>query len=173
MERRESETKKPKSFLIESNCKINEIRGNGEIEFKPSDDPTLLNVLVYQKVSPLIFYLDINDPRFWIIHTTEYSGVMSKVIRQLVLANNSKLDFPWLSSDSLQVVRSLGKDTGFRLWFEQQLKAEDEATKLKVMFWGKNVPEFLDGLKKIREDAISLSSVGLDFVQKTGLFVKT
>lgn len=175
--------KKPKSFIIESNMGDN-LAFNTEAPTKASifntDDSSLkkLNITAENR-EPLLMYLDTSDKRFWIIHSLHSSSMSEKAILDLVSYNPSLLDFPWLSSTSLQQISKLGKETGFSLKFENQFLEkndetyEDKLQKVSMRFWGGQSNEIINDLKnnpKIRQ-GISLSSVGIKYRTESG-FIK-
>lgn len=175
--------KKPKSFIIESNMN-NGIIFNNEASTKAqifdTEDSTLKKLkITLENQDSLLMYLDISDKRFWVVHSLHGSSISESAIFNLVTINPSQLDFPWLSSASLEKIGMLGKETGFNLKFENQfLEMKDEGyeeklQKISMRFWGGQASEIISDLRsnpKISQ-GIALSGIGLKYITESG-FIK-
>ena len=121
--------KKPKSFIVESNLgesiKFNEDTPLN-IKITETKDKSLKLLFVKSEKEGANFYLDINDKRFWVLHSIGPADVANRLINKLVMFNPSRLDFPWFSSNSLERTSKLGKETGFSLKFINQFINESD-----------------------------------------------
>ena len=175
--------KKPKSFIIESNLGKS-ILFHKEIPLQinlinTKDDSLKLLTLKSEKLNAN-YYLDINDKRFWILHSIDSSNVAGNLIHKFVTLNHSNLDFPWLSSNSLEKASQLGKETGFSLRFnnkfitESDENYEDKLQKISMRFWGGQSLNVINNLRKDSNinQGISLSTIGLKYRTDMG-FVKS
>jgi len=164
---------KPKSFIIESNIKVEDALNNGEWTIKRTKDTDLLILRYRGKIE---FFLDILDKRFWIFHSLSPSNTVSEILKSLVMKNNSKLDFIWLSSTILEKIVTLGKQTAFGLKFDNKFikDEEKEIEHVSMRFWGGPAKEIINDLKnnpRIKQ-AVTLSNIGLKYSPTENLFIK-
>lgn len=164
---------KPKSFIIESNVEVKKALNNGWWAIKETNDKDLLR-LVHK--SNTEFFLDTLDKRFWIFHSLGPSDLVTKIIYSLVVKNNSKLDFIWLSSGFLEELREWGKQTAFGLKFNNKFLKNDETEieQVSMRFWGGPAKEIIDDLRgndNIKQ-AIALSNLGLKYSPSGKGYVK-
>lgn len=153
---------KPKTYIIESNSKLKDLVTNG-YELTPSNDPSLWNILARSSrdKSQFYLYLDMLDPRFWVVHSTYFADQTDAVMSSLVLGNSSKLDFAWFSSDTLLEISQNRVTTGFGINYTNLFASKGEGYGLSARVWGRQIPEVLRGLRKIDQirSQLSISSV--------------
>ena len=77
------------------------------IQVSESEDETLFNI-VHGKD---IYYLDISDPRFWIIHTLALSTKADKLRAELI-KSSPFLDSAWLPAEFLEKIATFGHFRG-------------------------------------------------------------
>jgi len=153
--------KKIKTYIIESNIstpeKIAHLPKYSVI--KPTDNSNLkiihlpdIPIKKSNKEKQLI-YLDSSDPRFWLLHTNVGSKKMQAFVDELVLKNNSQLDFSWFASNFLENNCAIGQGEGFGLKYENSFLADtnslDEGPlrRFSMLFWGGRPSDVLKGLK--------------------------
>ena len=175
--------KKPKSFIIESNIQ-QEVMFNKEtpvISFVSNTEDSTLKILkLSQENENAVYYLDLSDRRFWILHTLDSSNIAGKLISKLVTFNPSFLDYPWFSSKSLEEIGKLGKETGFSLKFDNKFlkptdnSYEEKLQKISMRFWGGQSNKVINNLRKDENitQGVSLSALGLKYNTDTG-FIKS
>jgi hypothetical protein len=166
----EDKSLKPKTYLIESNSSLKNIAGNG-FELVPSEDNTLWNLVGHSYSSmPFFMYLDTLDPRYWVMHSVFYARESDAVIDSLVSKNETRLDYSWLSSDTLQNLGMERVATGFGISYSDIFTSGDEKSALAARVWGKEIPSVLAGLRNIShiKNQISLSSIAIKYITSAG-----
>lgn len=175
--------RRPKSYIIESNIgKDVNINKNIPLNVSINDtDDSLLKIFkIESEVEHCLFYLDMSDPRFWFLHSVDSSSITDRLIGHLVNYNPSFLDFPWFSSDNLEKISKLGKETGFNLKFDNKfIKKTDESydnklQQISMRFWGGHSIKVIQNLKQDNnlKQGIALSALGLKYKTDAG-FIKT
>jgi len=161
--------KKLKSYLIESNIgQVNSdsIKGLFGIENTEDSSLKILKAQISEKTI-LKFYLDIDDNRFWKLHSLYDSTITEQVIRKLVEQNGSNLDFVWMCSTLLEKYMGYGENTGFGIKFKNKFIKEDNEEIMKdvsMRFWGGGAKEVVDDLRNNPrlKRGINLSAIGLN-----------
>jgi hypothetical protein len=169
--------KKLKTYLIESNIShvsSDSVKGFG-IENTEDSSLKILKAKLNEK-TVLKFYLDVDDSRFWKLHSLYDSSITERIITQLVMQNHSKLDFVWMCSTLLEKYMRYGKNTGFGIKFKNAFikKDNDEIMKdVSMRFWGGGAKEVVDDLRNNPrlKQGINLSAIGLNH-QIEGGFAK-
>ncbi len=171
--------KKPKSFIIESNLRES-IKFNEDtplnIKITETKDKSLKLLSLKSEKESASYYLDINDKRFWILHSVGTADVANKLVNKLVTFNPSRLDFPWFSSNSLERTNRLGKETGFTLKFVNQFinesdeNYEDKLQNISMRFWGGQSLKVINNLRSDPniKQGIALSTIGLKYKTDLG-----
>lgn len=159
---------KLKTYVIESNISdINSQSLNGQFKVINTSDKSLkILKTAFNGKSPLSFYLDVSDSRFWKLHSLYDSKITEDMIRKIVESNNSKLDYLWLSSNLLEKYMKLGKNNGFGVKFKNQFSNEENEEEIKnisMRFWGGGAKDVIDDLKLNPRlvKGISISSIGI------------
>ncbi len=167
--------KKLKTYIIESNIQnVNSESINGFFSIQNTSDPTLkiLQARLNEK-SLLNFYLDIDDKRFWKLHSFYDSKTTHHIIKKLVENNGSNLDYLWLASSLLEKYMGFGRNTGFGIKFQNKfnIKDDDEVMKdVSMRFWGGGAKEVITDLRENPrlKQGVSLSAIGLNYSVEEG-----
>ncbi len=142
--------KKIKTYIIESNIdapeKISYTPKNTVI--KKTDNPNLKIIylpeihLKKSRTEKQLIYLDSSDPRFWLLHTNVGSTRMRGFVNELVIRNNSQLDFAWFASNFLENKCDIGIGEGFGLKYQNSflngsdLMEDGPIRRFSMLFWG-------------------------------------
>jgi len=172
-EQAEQHRKRTKSQILETNVSFDEYarRSKTDFDYVKTDDSTLWNV---RHSDGIIGYLDISNPRLWIFHSIGPAEDMNEQIKRLVSEDGSMLDFPWLSSGSLERVGSFGKiGAGFNLKYRnrfEDLKGERPVEDMTMRFWGSAAFELIEHIKRNERirDGLSLSGIGVMYEIENG-----
>lgn len=128
-----------------------------------SDEDTLFNILHGKD----IYYLDVSDPRFWIMHTLALS-IRADKLRSNFIKVSPFLDNAWLPSQMLEKMAGFGLFKGFGAVHDETpfVKEGTEETEVEAMhlrLWGGSAAAVLEALRKSRvfPHSLALSSVRL------------
>jgi len=165
-EEAEEARKRTKSQILEANVSFEDyvVSTRDAFEFARSEDSTLWNIMFH---GSLAGYLDIANPRLWILHSIGAAKEMNENVRNMTEKDNSMIDLPWLSSNSLQTIGAFGKTSaGFSLKYRNRfLEAgtEIDVEDMTMRFWGSAALELIEQLKKNKriEGGLSLNGIGL------------
>jgi hypothetical protein len=165
-EEEEESRKRTKSQLLEANVSFQDyVQTSRDLfEFVETEDSTLWNV---QSQGTLVGYLDIANPRLWILHSIGAATDMNDKVRNMTERDGSMIDLPWLPSNSLERIGSFGKTgAGFNLRYKNrfpELGTETDVEDMTMRFWGSAALELIEQLKKNKriEGGLSLSGIGL------------
>ena len=172
----EQDTGLLKSFLIEAHPGRDKLPSHDEVFsflqnlgeqthclIMESEEETLFNVMRGKDT----YYIDISDPRFWIMHTLALSLRADKLRNDFVKVSPA-LDKAWLPSQMLEKVASFGLFKGFGAIHDETpfLKEGAEETDVETMhlrLWGGSAAAVLDALRKsgVFPHSMALSSVRL------------
>lgn len=166
-----------KSYLIEAHAaSIDESRHEEIFNFLQSlaqhtrsqvfesEDETLFNILHGKD----IYYLDVSDPRFWIMHTLALSVRADKLRSEFIKAS-PLLDNAWLPSQMLEAIAHFGHFRGFGAIHDETpfIKdgAEAEVETMHLRLWGGSAATVLEGLREsgVFPHSLALSSVRLKY----------
>lgn len=172
-EQAEQHRKRTKSQILETNVSFDEYvrRSKANFDYIKTDDSTLWNI---RYSDGIIGYLDISNPRLWIFHSIGPAEDMNEQIKQIVSEDGSMLDFPWLSSTSLERIGGFGKvGAGFNLKYRnrfEDLKGERSVEDMTMRFWGSAAFELIEHIKKNEriKDGLSLSGIGVMYEIENG-----
>lgn len=149
--------KKIKTYILESNISSAEniTHFPKYAKIKSTDNPNLkIFYLGFRhQLESEIAYLDSSDSRFWLLHSSTGSKNIQQFVNELVLANNSQLDFAWFASNFLENKCAIGIGEGFGLKYENSFiengNSIDENTlrRFSMLFWGGRPTDVLTGLK--------------------------
>jgi hypothetical protein len=174
----EQDTGLLKSFLIEAHPAIDKTPNHDEVssflrklaeethcQVMESDDETLFNVLHGRD----IYYLDVSDTRFWIMHTLALS-IRADKLRNNFIRVSPFLDNAWIPSQMLEKMTSLGLFKGFGAVHDETpfIKEGTEETEVETMhlrLWGGSAASVLEALRKsgVFPHSLALSSVRLKY----------
>jgi len=161
-----------KTYVIESNLdsiallqKVDEF----QIKIERTKDETLYIMKVQKDGKPhSTFYVDISDPRFWILHTLSRSERTDQFISKFVFAISNNLDFPWFDTYFLEDLVKNGIFRGFTLKFEEKIMDDEKipVKSLSMRLWGEAASRILDVLRRDvnLKYSTALSGVGLKHI---------
>lgn len=75
------------------------------------------------------FFVDVLDPRFWLLHTTSPAGWSQSVLRSVV-ARNRNVDWCWLTLDRVEGLRHRGQERWFKADFRGPTCCRRKASKV-------------------------------------------
>ena len=109
------------------------------------------------------FFVDMLDPRFWLMHTTSPAGWSKSVLRSVV-ARNRNVDWCWLTLDRVEALRHRGQER----WFKADFKGSDllpsdgvKGRRLKVQLEGDDPDDLQALLRERYRSSTALTSVAL------------
>jgi len=161
-----------KTYLIESNIPINalhEIYQNElTISIERTEDETLYIVSITKDNKKTEFYVDISDPRFWILHSVSKSSLTDTFVRKLVTPIMSHLDHPWLDKKFLDYVKAKNADytRGIGIQYKYGKIFPDEENGMEyftMRAWGslsENILKEIEKNEKLRH-TLAVTSIGI------------
>lgn len=109
------------------------------------------------------FFVDMLDPRFWLMHTTSPASWSKSMLRSLV-ARNRNVDWCWLTLDRVEALRHRGQER----WFKADFKGSDllppdgvRGRRLKVQLEGDDPDDLQALLLDHYPSSTALTSVAL------------
>jgi len=144
---------------------LQDLKEHLRIQVLESEDETLFNV-VHGKD---IYYLDVSDSRFWIMHTLALSTKADK-LRNNLMKMSPFLDSAWLPTEFLERITEFGHFRGFGAIHDETLfmteEAEDtEVETMHLRLWGGSASTVLKSLRNSGAfpHSLALSSVRLKY----------
>lgn len=118
-----------------------------------TEDPTLVRAQAIVDERQMEIFVDIAEPRYWVLHSMAPSGDLGRLIDRW--AGHSRLDKAWLPADLLESLSGLGAFRGLGLSYDRrpidgEAAEDDEETPisfLKVQLWGNQAAAVLDVLR--------------------------
>jgi len=167
-----------KSYFVEGHIDLNDKSPHDEIltflqqlteyiqiQVFESEDETLFNIARGKD----IYYVDISNPRFWIIHTLALSTRADK-LRNDLIKSSPFLDNAWLPAQFLEKVAKFGHFRGFGAVHDEtplmiDKTAETEVESMHLRLWGGSAATVLESLRSSRalRHSFALSSVRLKY----------
>lgn len=115
-----------------------------DVGIEPTDDPSLFlmrtTVLQEGREEEVGFWVDLANPRFWLLHGKMNAVPAATALRRFV-GHSPRLDTAWLPRNQLRAVQTVFRPFGFRLGFDERpfygrevemLKLEEPTHKLNV-----------------------------------------
>ncbi|NIQ82609.1 MAG: hypothetical protein GTN93_31935, partial [Anaerolineae bacterium] len=120
------------------------------------------------------YYLDVQDPRYWMLHTLALARDSDDLVRKWI-SGNSRLDSAWFPMQFLDSIRRLGQFKGYggRFSNEPFERDEDKQHKVSMKLWGDLAAEVLAVLVRTKplDKMFCLSSVRLKSTLEDEAFV--
>ena len=164
-----------KSLIIESNSTLEDIKTEDNIQFIPTREDSIRIIKIIRNDKTTYSYLDLLDSRFWILYSLDTSIDIKKEVKGVIEKNNSRLDYTWLSSDSLQVLSCNYQKTSFSMRFYNSFSNENiPLKKLSIRLWAEDSEEIIKNL--FNNEYIGLGACLSNVESKqtnNGKFVKT
>jgi len=169
----EETMKLTKSQILESNLPFENYVARHErpFTFSRTEDSTLWNVISNNSI---VGYLDISNPRLWILHSIGYAKEMKSLVYEMTAGDGSMIDFPWFASDSLDHIGHFGETgAGFSLKYRNEFVKSGQDSDVEDMtmrFWGAAALELIDQLRRSEriKAGLSLSGIGLSHKIENG-----
>lgn len=134
----------PADSLQTASRMLSEGGERADVKVQETDDPSLFllmaTVLNEGQEEEVGFWVDVANPRFWLLHTKTNASPAGTALRRLV-GHSPRLDTAWLPRNQLRSVQSRFKPFGFRLGFDERpfyrrevdmLELEEPTHKLNV-----------------------------------------
>lgn len=109
------------------------------------------------------FFVDMLDPRFWLLHTTSAAAWSRSVLRGVV-SRNRNIDWCWLTLDRVEELRKRGQERWFKADFRGSDLLPSEGTRgrrLKVQLEGDDPQDLQSILRRHYGSSTALTSVAL------------
>src|SRR5262249_17715817 len=117
----------------------------------PAEESLLYTVSIRLREEHVFLYLDLANPRFWLLHSIAASTSLDPIIRRL--ATSVVLDRVWLAADFLEGVSQLGSFRGLGLDYDRtafsslEMEEHEAALQLKMQLWGNKARDILGMLR--------------------------
>jgi hypothetical protein len=176
----EPDTSLVKTYLVEShlpedvsvtdleafinNLSTTRLPRNRRIRIKQSADRTLYWLTATVNREPVTIYLDVSNPRFWLLHSANRSISLDWLLDRLIKDQNT-LDRGWLWPELLErlstrgVFRGLGLDYDRRVIPDIDFESPESVEYLKLQLWGMQASQVFRVLREAFPQATTLSKV--------------
>lgn len=165
-----------KALIIESNSPITEIKPDPNIMFLPTSEEEIKLLQITRKNAITYSYLDMLDPRFWILYSLDTSEDIKREVRHLIVKNNSRLDYAWFSSSLLRNISSRYSKTSFSMRFHNTFENENiPMKKLAIRLWAEDASQIIENLmtNEYIGKGACISNIEIVHKSRPDSFVKT
>lgn len=165
-----------KALIIESNSPIESVTPDPNILFLPTSEDEIKLLQITRRNSISYSYLDMLDPRFWILYSLDTSEEIKREVKNLILKNNSRLDYAWFSSTMLQKISSRYSKTSFSMKFQNTFDNENiPMKKLAIRLWAEDASEIIKNLlaNEYIGRAACISNIEIEHRSRPDSYVKT
>jgi len=137
---------------------------NRRIRVDQSKDRTLYWLSTTIEREPVVVYLDISNPRFWILHSANRSTSLDWLVDRLIKDQNT-LDRGWLWPELLESSSSKGSFRGLALDYDRRpipdidFESPESVEYLKLQLWGMQANRVFHILRQSFPQATTLSKV--------------
>ncbi len=136
-----------KALIIESNSPLETLHREPNVLFIPTEDPNIYLVRIDRTGQITFSYLDTLDPRFWTLYSLDKSQEIKTEVNRFIQKNNSRLDYAWFSSSSLQAISSRYSKTSFTMKFLNSFNNENIPMKrLSIRLWAEDASDIMGNL---------------------------
>jgi hypothetical protein len=159
---------------------LNEGGERAEATVRETDDPSLFlmlaTVLTEGQEEEVGFWIDVANPRFWLLHTKTNASPAAVALRRLV-GHTPRLDTAWLPRNQLRSVQSSFRPFGFRLGFDERpfyrsevdmLELEEPTHKLNVEHAGVGAEGIYELLETNELTRRAMAVAEVSFWRQTG-----
>ena len=135
-----------------------------QIRVSQSTDRTLYWLSTTIEREPVTVYLDVSNPRFWILHSANRSTSLDWLLDRLIKDQNT-LDRGWLWPELLESLSSKGSCRGLSLDYDRRpvpdidFESTESVEYLKLQLWGMQANRVFHVLREAFPEATSLSKV--------------
>jgi hypothetical protein len=137
---------------------------NRRLKVSKGTDPTLYWLSTTIEREPMVVYIDVSNPRFWILHSANRSTSLDWLIDRLIKDQNT-LDRGWLWPELLESLsfkgsfRGLGLDYDRRLIPDIDFESPESVEYLKLQLWGMQANRVFHILQQSFPEATTLSKI--------------
>ena len=150
----ESSSRQPAKDLALNIFKDRGVLSSATLRIYESDDPELLTIEADTGRGDIVGYLDISNPRFWLLHSMSSSHALSGFMGG-TFARETELDKAWMPSQLLDRLSGLGPLRGLGLAFDRRVLADVDFDSpdapvevLKMQLWGGSARQVLRALQE-------------------------
>ncbi|HSU15651.1 hypothetical protein [Longimicrobium sp.] len=118
-----------------------------------SDDAELFTIQGHSGKRSLTAYLDVSNPRFWLLHSMSSSQALGPFVSAMFSAG-TELDRAWMPSQLLEKLSSIGPLRGLGLAYDRRVlrdvdfdTPEAPIEVLRMQFWGSSARQVLGALR--------------------------
>ncbi len=137
--------------------------------------PVVADVVINRRRENVLAYVDLSDPRFWLVHSMATSNATDFLIDRAVAAG-PELDRAWLPANLLEAATRLGSFRGLNLSYDRReipdidFGEPDAVEFLKMQLWGPVAATILEILRdqKVLRNQTTLSKVKVKFWLERG-----
>jgi len=131
-------------------------------------DPTLYLLSTVVDRERVILYVDVSNPRFWILHSVNKSTALDWVLDR-VTKEVDQLDRGWLWPELLQELSTKGSFRGLGLDYDRRIvpdidfESPESVEYLKLQLWGMQASKVLEVLQSSFPHATTLAKVKVKY----------
>ncbi|MDQ3690974.1 MAG: hypothetical protein M3406_13265 [Chloroflexota bacterium] len=137
--------------------------------------PVLAEVVINRRREDVLAYVDLSDPRFWLVHSMASSNATDFFIDRAVAAG-PELDRAWLPANLLEAATRLGSFRGLNLSYDRREIPDIDFTEpntvefLKMQLWGPVAATILEILRDqdVLRNQTTLSKVKVKYWLERG-----
>jgi hypothetical protein len=147
-----------------SNLSTTRLPRNRRLKIGKGTDPTLYWLSTTIKKEPVVVYIDVSNPRFWILHSANRSTSLDQLIDRIIKDQNT-LDRGWLWPELLEELalkgsfRGLGLDYDRRMIPDIDFESPESVEYLKLQLWGMQADRVFRILQQSFPEATTLSKI--------------
>lgn len=137
---------------------------NRRLKVSKGVDPTLYLLSTTIDREPVVLYVDVSNPRFWMLHSANRSVSLDRLIDRLI-KDRSSLDRGWIWPELLESLASKGSFRGLGLDYDRRLipdidfESAESVEYLKLQLWGMQANKVFRILQQSFPEATTLSKV--------------
>ena len=158
---------KVKSYLIESNSRIEDIEFSKLVRVEELDDKNLYGMTVknQNQKKPIKLFADTTDARFWTVYSFDKSQESDSRISHIVNHSFNRLDYLWFSNEFLTRIREMGSLKEISASFHDEISEEREdisSPDYSLRIWGQSGSEVYNIIKEHPSFRNSSTLTGLE-----------
>lgn len=137
-------------------------------KIEPTNDSTLFHLSTIIDNEPIIIYIDVSNPRFWVMHSTNKSTALDWLLDRLI-KEKQLLDRAWIWPELLKQLSNRGSFRGLGLDYDRRVMPDvDFETKkvveyMKMQLWGMQAEEVLKVLSDKFPQVTTLAKVKIKY----------
>jgi len=141
---------------------------NARFQVQSTNDSGLFALTANYKSELVVFYVDLSNPRFWLLHSANHSTSLDDLLLKLIKENEG-LDRAWIWPELLNRIAQKGQFKGLSLDFDRRVlpdtdfQLDDSVEYLKLQLWGLQAPKVLQILGREFPNSSTLSKVKIKY----------